>query len=154
MLWIDANKLPESDFKRKFGYYKEVIQEMIKVVENFKNLGRQKDGRGNKSNFSSADEVLILMKYYREYVTLFSIAKDLSVHESTIARIVDKTEKILIKSRVFSLPGKKRIRDNNGQYKTIIIDATEQSIERPQDSKAQKDNYSGKKNDTPKKSKL
>jgi len=145
MLWDKLNKLTNEEFKRKVGYYREVVLKMIEVVENYKTKARLKDKRGNKSNFSSSDEVSILLWYYREYVTYFSIAKELGVHESTVARIVTKTENILIKSRVFSLPGKKRIRDSNGRYTTIIIDATEQRIERPKSSKRQKDSYSGKK---------
>jgi hypothetical protein len=151
MLWAKASKLSEAEFKRKFGYYREVFFDMVKVVQDYKDKARLADGRGNKSDFSSEDEVLITLWYYREYVTYFSIAVELGVVESTIARIVIKTENILIKSRVFSLPGKKRIRDSSGQYKTIIIDATEQSIERPKDSKRQKNSYSGKKNDIHKK---
>ena len=151
MLWIDASKLSKADFKRKFGYYLEVFYDMVKVIENYKQIAREKDKRGNQSDFSSEDEALIMLCYYREYMTYFSIAKELGVNESTVARIVIKTEERLIKSRVFSLPGKKRIRDSNGRYKTIIVDATEQRIERPQDSKKQKDSYSGKKNKTLKK---
>ena len=146
MLWVNANKLSKADFKRKFGYYLEVFYDMVKVINNFKESAREKDKRGNKSDLSSEDEVLIMLCYYREYVTYFSIAKEIGVNESTIARIVTKTEERLIKSRVFSLPGKKTIRDSNGRYKTIIVDATEQKIERPKDSKKQKESYSGKKN--------
>lgn len=146
MLWINASKLTKAEFKRKFGYYIEVFYDMVKVINEFKINTKVKDRRGNTSNFTSEDEVLIMLCYYREYVTYFSIAKELGVHESTIARIIVKTENRLIKSRVFNLPGKKRIRDANGRYKTIIIDATEQRVERPQNSKKQKDSYSGKKN--------
>lgn len=145
MLWDEANKLTDTEFKRKIGYYREVVLKMIEVVDEFKTKARLKNKRGNKSEFSSNDEVLILLWYYREYVTYFSIAKELRVHESTVARIITKTENILIKSRVFSLPGKKRIRDEAGRYTTIIIDATEQKIERPKNSKKQKHSYSGKK---------
>jgi hypothetical protein len=151
MLWDKASKLTDSEFKRKVGYYKEVVLKMVEVIDDFKSQARLKDKRGNKSDFSSNDEVLIMLLYYREYVTYFSIAKELAVHESTIARIVTKTEEILIKSRVFSLPGKKRIRDEKGRYTTIIVDATEQKIERPKNSKKQKSSYSGKKNQIPKK---
>ncbi len=42
----------------------------------------------------------------KEYATYFSIAKELEVHESTIYRIVKKTEDILIQSGKFALPGK------------------------------------------------
>ena len=151
MLWVIAKRLSDSEFKRKIGYYREVVLKMVEVVDEFKTQARSSDKRGNSSIFSTFDEVLIMLWYYREYVTYFSIAKELAVHESTVARIVTKTENILIKSRVFSLPGKKRIRGDDGRYTTIIMDATEQRIERPKDNKRQKESYSGKKNQTLKK---
>lgn len=77
MLWDKLNKLTNEEFKRKVGYYREVVLKMIEVVENYKTKARLKDKRGNKSNFSSSDEVSILLWYYREYVTYFSIAKEL-----------------------------------------------------------------------------
>lgn len=131
MLWNTASKLKPSDFKRKTGFNLTTFQVMVEVIKEFKQRQRQKDKRGNQSSFSTEDEVLIMLWYYREYVTYFSIAKELGVAESTICRIVGKTESILIKSRKFTLPGKKKIRDENGRYKVIIIDATEQPIERP-----------------------
>lgn len=67
MLWDKANKLTDTEFKRKVGYYKEVILKMIEVVDSFKHKARLKDKRGNSSNFSSNDEVLIMICYYREY---------------------------------------------------------------------------------------
>lgn len=131
MLWKDARKLKPSEFKRKLGFRIPTFHKMVEVVNHFKTKQRSLDKRGNYSKFSTEDEVLIMLWYYREYVTYFSIAKELGVHESTVYRIIKKTEEILIKSEIFSLPGKKTLRDEQGRFKVVIIDATEQPIERP-----------------------
>lgn len=44
-------------------------------------------------------------------------------------------ENILIKPRVFKLPGKKKLMDSDRPIKTIIIDVTEFPIERPKKSR-------------------
>ncbi len=67
----------------------------------------------------------------KEYATYFSIAKELEVHESTIYRIVKKTEDILIQSGKFALPGKKVLRNELRQFEVILADVAEQPIERP-----------------------
>jgi len=46
-------------------------------------------------------------------------------------RIVKRVEDILIKSRVFSLPGKKALDDPDENFEVVMIDATETPIERP-----------------------
>ena len=142
MLWNTASELKPSEFKRKIGFRLTTFYEMVKVVNTIKKERRKKDGRGNHSKFSTEDEILIMLWYYREYVTYFSIAKELGLNESSVYRIIRKTEEILIRSKEFSLPGKKVLRDEKGRYKVIIIDATEQPIERPKRNRTK----NGKKN--------
>ena len=142
MLWEKASKLKESDFKRKTGFRLTTFQAMVSVVNDAKLNKRRKDKRGNQSNFSTRDEILIMLWYLREYVTYFSIAKEIGVHESTVYRIVRKTEDILIQSRKFSLPGKKVLRNELGQFEVVLVDVTEQPIERPKKKRLKK----GKKN--------
>lgn len=115
---------------------------MVKIVEKHQQNKKTKEKRGNDSKFSSEDKVLILLKYYREYVTQFSIGADLGVHETTVGRIIREVEEILIKSQKFSLPGKKVLRNDMGQFEVILVDATEQAIERPKKDRVKK----GKKN--------
>ncbi len=50
-----------------------------------------------------------------------------------------KIENILIKSRKFSLPGKKKLLDTSLEEELILIDVMESPIERP--TKAQKSFY-------------
>ncbi len=64
------------------------------------------------------------------------------ISESTAFRIVRKIENILIKSRKFSLPGKKELLDPSFGDRDVVVDVMECSIERP--SNNQKDFYSGK----------
>lgn len=64
------------------------------------------------------------------------------IDESTVCRIVKKIENILIKSRKFSLPGKKKLLDSSENEKLILMDVMESPIERPK--KHQKRFYSGK----------
>ena len=59
-----------------------------------------------------------------------------------VCRIVNKIENILIKSRKFSLPGKKKLLDSSLDEDLILIDVMESPIERPK--KHQKRFYSGK----------
>ena len=64
------------------------------------------------------------------------------ISETTAFRIVRKIENILIKSRKFSLPGKKKLLDPSLGDRDVVVDVMECSIERPSDN--QKDFYSGK----------
>ncbi len=45
-------------------------------------------------------------------------------------------EDILIKSKVFSLPGKKALLKSDTEFEVILIDATESPIERPKKKNA------------------
>lgn len=50
-------------------------------------------------------------------------------------RLVKRVEDILIKSRVFSLPGKKAFDNPDEHFEVVMIDATETPIERPKKTK-------------------
>ncbi len=62
--------------------------------------------------------------------------------ESNVCRIVHKIENILIKSRQFRLPGKKKLWQSSSEEEVVVIDVMESQIERP--SRRQKEFYSGK----------
>jgi hypothetical protein len=49
------------------------------------------------------------LEYWREYRTYFHIGQSWGVNESTAYRIIRKIEDVLINSRAFSLPGKKKL---------------------------------------------
>ncbi|MDJ0745731.1 MAG: transposase family protein [Xenococcaceae cyanobacterium MO_167.B27] len=72
-----------------------------------------------------------MREYLREYRTYFHIAQSWSVNESTAYRIIRKIENILIRSKEFTLPGKKQLLQSNNKIEVIVIDVTETPIERP-----------------------
>lgn len=51
--------------------------------------------------------------------------------ESTVCRIVYRVEDKLIKSRKFSLPGKKALSFAEAEWSVVIVDVGESPIERP-----------------------
>ncbi len=112
---------------------------MVRLV---KREQRLKKKPGAPSKLTLEDQVLVTLQYWREYRTYFHIAEDYKVSESTIFRVVKKIENILIKSRKFSLPGKKKLLDSSLNEKLILMDVMESPIERPK--KHQKRFYSGK----------
>ena len=73
--------------------------------------------------------------YWREYRTEFHIGLSYGVSESTVCRTIQKIENVLIKSKQFHLPGKKVLQPSDTMIETVLVDATEQPIERPKKSK-------------------
>lgn len=130
MRYEKAKKLKDTEFKRLCGVKKETFLEMcelVQVVENRKTSGRH-------CHLSVANQVLLTLTFWREYRTMFHLGQDWGIHESNVSRLVRKTEDILIKSKKFSLPGKRRLLEADGLTYTIV-DVTEMTIERPKKNK-------------------
>ena len=81
------------------------------------------------------DSVMTL-EYLREYRTQFHISKSYGLDETRCGRIIRKVEDTLMKSRQFTLPGRKVLLESNIEYEVVVIDATESPIERPKKSKS------------------
>lgn len=131
MLYQDLNKLSDGEFKRGCGVSRKVFNEMVLSVRS--SVAKRKTLRGNMSKFTIEDKILIMLQYYREYRTMFHISVDLGVAESTVCRIIDKVEEILIKDKLFQLPPKKDL--SQMQIEVIVVDATEIPIQRPKKTK-------------------
>jgi hypothetical protein len=80
--------------------------------------------------------------YWREYRTYLHIGTSYGYSESQTFKIIRLVEDTLIKSGSFTVPGKKKLYELDGQV-VILMDVTESPIERPQ--KKQRKYYSGKK---------
>jgi Helix-turn-helix of DDE superfamily endonuclease len=104
MKYEEAKKLTRSDFKRTYGVYPEIFENMVKVVK-VERMLQKKTGR--REQLTSEDQVLITLSYWREYRTYFHLGQEWGVHESTAFRIVRRVEDLLLKSGRFALPGKK-----------------------------------------------
>jgi hypothetical protein len=85
-------------------------------------------------------------EYLREYGTYFHIAQTWGVYESTAYRIIRTVEDTLMRSRKFSLPGKKKLLESDHAIE-VVVDVTESPIERPK--KTKNASIVARKNDTP-----
>jgi hypothetical protein len=99
---------------------------IVKEVENKKN-----SQRGKPSHLSTEDKLLMALEYLREYRTYFHLGQSYGLSESACYRNCRWIEDILIKSKAFSLPGRKALLRSDTKFEVILIDATETPIERP-----------------------
>ena len=125
MRYETIEHLKDSDFKRLTGVQRETFELMLKVVEKgLRNFGRP-------SKLSRADQLLMTLMYWREYRTEFHIAQSYGVSEATVCRTIRKVENALVRSGKFRLPGKKTFQASDTVFEVILVDVSEQPIERP-----------------------
>jgi hypothetical protein len=125
MRYKTVQTLKDKDFKRLTGVQRNTFGKMLKVVE----TGLRDFGRPPK--LSRADQLLLTLMYWREYRTEFHIGSTYGVSEATVCRTIKKVEDVLIKSKQFHLPGKKALQPSDTMIEIVLVDATEQPIERP-----------------------
>jgi hypothetical protein len=118
--------LSSEDFKRATGVQRTTFDIMLKVVEG----GLPEFGR--PSELSRADQLLMTLMYWREYRTEFHIGLTYGISEATVCRTIRMVEDVLIQSKQFHLPGKKKLHASEVVLEIVVVDVTEQPIERPQ----------------------
>ena len=119
----------DSDFKRLTGVQRDTFDLMLKVVEKgIRNFGRP-------SKLIRADQLLMTLMYWREYRTEFHIAQSYGISEATVCRTIRKVENTLVRSGKFRLPGKKALQANDTVFEVILVDVSEQPVERPKKAK-------------------
>ena len=129
MKYETLQALKDEEFKRSTGVQRSTFDEMLKVVE----AGLRAFGRPPK--LGRADQLLMTLMYWREYRTEFHIGLSYGVSESTVCRTIQKVEDVLIKSEQFHLPGKKVLQSSDTVIEIVLVDATEQPVERPKKDK-------------------
>ena len=130
----------DKDFKRLTGVEHQTFKQMVAVLESeLPNFGRP-------PKLSRADQLLLTLMYWREYRTQFHIAQAYGISESAVCRTIQKIENALIASGQFRLPGKKALQPSDMMIKIIVVDATEQPIERPKKNNV--DTTAARRNDT------
>lgn len=90
---------------------------------------------GRPGKLSLEDQLFRQLEYWREYCTYFHKSQSWGVNESTAYRIIRRIEDILVTSRAFSVPGKKKLSSCDSQVKIVVVDVTESPIERPKKNK-------------------
>jgi hypothetical protein len=130
MRYENVQNLKDEDFKRSTGVSHAMFEKMLAVVKN----GLRDFGRTPK--LSRENQLLMTLMYWREYRTEFHIGLTYGVSESTVCRTIKKVENVLMKSGEFRLPGRKALEASDTLIEVVLIDATEQPIERPKKSNA------------------
>ena len=150
-------KLDPADFKRLTGVQSETFLEMLKILKAAEKIRMSRGGKPHRLKLP--DRLLMSLEYLREYRTYFHLGQSYGLSESACFRTCRWIEDTLIKSNVFSLPGKKELLKSDIEFEVILIDAAESPIERPKKrvrykkrvkkrNNKQKHFYSGKKKDT------
>jgi hypothetical protein len=96
-------------------------------------------GCGSFFKHDLAGMVLLLLLYYRHYITQEFIGMLFGLHKSNVCRIIKRLEPLLL--QVMSLPRQDNLSPE--EIQDLIVDAAENRIERPK--KERKKYYSGKK---------
>jgi len=115
----------EREFKRRTGVSSKTFELMLETIKE----GMRDFGRPPK--LSRRDQLLMTLMYWREYRTQFHIAQDYGISEATVCRTIRKVEDALMESGKFRLPGKKALQQSETEITVVLVDATEQPIERP-----------------------
>ena len=134
MKWKNVKQLKSERFKRLVGVTRETFDAMVSEYKRLQPVSVHKvpgKKRGPKATLRKEDELLMMLMYYREYRTFYHIAGDYSMSETQCWRIITKAEKLLIKSGLFHLPGKKKLTGEKIEWEVVLIDASEHHIERP-----------------------
>lgn len=124
-----ASKLSSIEFMRLTGIQKKTFMEMVTIIKEIED--KRPSRRGKPFHLPIEDRLLMTLEYLREYRTYFHLGQSYGLSESACYRNCRWIEDALIKSKKFSLPGKKALLKSNTEFEVILIDATESPIERP-----------------------
>ncbi len=124
-----VKKLSSIAFKRLTGVRKDTFTAMSLIVREAESKRMSRGGK--PPHLEVEDRLLMALEYLREYRTYFHLGKSYGLSESACYRNCRWIEDTLIKSKTFSLPGKKVLLKNDEPWEVILVDATESSIERP-----------------------
>ena len=145
MRYEDIKIWKDTDFKRLTGVQPKTFAKMLAVLE------KELPNFGRPPKLSRADQLLMTLMYWREYRTQFHIAGSYGISEATVCRTINKIEDALMRSGEFRLPGKKVLQPSDTLIEVVLVDVSEQAIERPKKSK--NGTIAAKRSDIPRKHK-
>ena len=115
-------------------------------IANYKRLNRKERkkavGGGNQYTLALEDRLLMLLMYYRTYISHMLLGFLFGIHDSNVGRNINPLQPLL--AGIFRIPEKK-IKMSEDEIMELFFDGTEQVIQRPGKGKKQKKYYSGKK---------
>ncbi len=117
-------------------------------------------GGGRLPKLDLEDQVLVVLIYYRLYITQLLLGYLFDLDDSNVSRLIRRLQPLLAdvlpvpvqEEPLFSEASKtnKRIGSleellqKHPEIQDVLIDATEQQVQKPKDRQKRKDNYSGK----------
>lgn len=124
------SKLKDEDYQTILGVKKQTFDAMLEILE--RNYAEQhKKGGRHLSKLSLADKLAITLEYYREYRPMRNIAFDWDISKSMVHKSIKWVEDTLTKSKEFSLPSKRILKDEKKAPVVVLMDVTECEIQRP-----------------------
>ena len=123
-----THRLNDVDFKQIIGVKRETFTAMVETltIEYVKKHARG----GRNPKLILEDQLLMTLKYLRQYVTQKELAYEFEVGEATVHDTIEWVEDTLVKDDKFKLPGKKVLLEDES-IEVILVDVMECPIERP-----------------------
>ena len=134
MKYEKIKTLSNDQFRRVTGVKRNTFEKMIEILTEAHRIKKAKGGRPN--SLSIENMLLMALEYMREYRTYLHIGTSYGLAESNAYETIKWVENTLIKSKEFSLPGRKALLKSDHEFEVILIDATESPIERPKKNNA------------------
>jgi hypothetical protein len=134
MKWEAVEQLDNESFRRLTGVKKSTFEKMVVILSTAHKDNQARGGR--KPKLKVEEKLLMALEYLREYRTYFHISKSYGLSESNAYKTIRWVEDQLIRSKAFSLPGRKTLLKSDVEYEVVLIDATETPIQRPQKNKS------------------
>ena len=136
-------ELNDDEFKRLVGIsnenYQLLLVQLQQLIDEDKERNPMKK-RGIKGKLTLGQHLLLTLYYLRHYATFQILGNFFGISESYCCKIYQKISMYLLK--ILHVSGRKAL--INSDFEAVVIDVTEQPIERP--TIGQKGYYSGKKN--------
>lgn len=134
MRWQTVKNLSDTQFKRLVGVKPSTFETMVSEAKRINKLETKKGvgkKRGPKDKLNWYDKVLMMLMYYREYRTFAHVGASYNISEAQCWRIVTTLERWLIKSKLFHVPGRKKLTQSDIEWDVVVVDVSEHPIERP-----------------------
>ena len=119
MRYDKIKELKGEKFRRLTGVKKKTYEKMLEILKKADKDKRAHGGRPNK--LSIEDMTLMTLEYWRENRTYFHTGQSYGISESSAYKNIRWVEDTLIKSKAFSLPGKKELKKVSN-YELILIE--------------------------------
>jgi len=139
-----TKRLKDTDFKQIIGVKRETFAAMVEALTSEHLRKHAKGGRNPKLTLE--EQLLMTLKYLRQYVTQKELAYEFEVGEATVHDTIEWVENTLVKDDKFKLPGKKVLLEDDS-IEIILVDVMECPVERPKKNNGS--GIPGKRKNTP-----